>query len=242
MPAAKYDAIYESLRRATENQEYPYQSTLPSEHQLVQLYDCSRNTVRRAIAELGKQGYVQSVHGKGVLVLYRRQEQTQFSIGGIESLKEVAARNGLTLETKVIYFSELVVGKKLAAQTGFPMGSEIYYVQRVRYLDGEALILDHNYFLKSVIRGLSAKLAEDSVYEYMEQTLGETIMTTRRKYTVERQTELDKRYMNLRGYNCLMVVTSQTFNRDGVMFEYTQSRHRPDRFVFYELAQRKKIG
>lgn len=240
MPAAKYDAIYESLRKAIEDQEYPYQSTLPSEHQLVQLYDCSRNTVRRAIAELGEQGYVQSVHGKGVLVLYRKQEQTQFSIGGIESLKEAAARNGQTLRTKVIYFTELVVDEALAAKTGFPEGSEIYYTQRVRYLDGEALILDHNYFLKDVVRGLSAKLAEGSVYEYVEQTLGETIVTTRRRYTVERVTELDRQYMELDGYNCLMVVNNQTFNKDGVMFEYTDSRHRPDRFVFYELAQRRK--
>ena len=240
MPAAKYDVIYESLRKAIEDQEYPYQSTLPSEHQLVQLYDCSRNTVRRAIAELGEQGYVQSVHGKGVLVLYRRQEQTQFSIGGVESMKEAAARNGQTLRTKVIYFTELVVDEALAAKTGFAEGSEIYYTQRVRYLDGEALILDHNYFLKDVVRGLSAKLAEGSVYEYMEQTLGETIVTTRRRYTVERAAELDLRYMDLNGYNCLMVVNNQTFNKDGVMFEYTDSRHRPDRFVFYELAQRRK--
>ena len=72
MPAAKYDAIYRSLREAIEHQEYPYQSTLPSEHQLIQMYDCSRNTVRRAIAQLGEEGYVQSVHGKGVLVLYQK--------------------------------------------------------------------------------------------------------------------------------------------------------------------------
>ena len=240
MPAAKYDAIYRSLRQAIEHEEYPYQSALPSEHQLVQRYDCSRNTVRRAIAELADEGYVQSVHGKGVLVLYQKQEQTQFSIGGIESMKEAAARNGQTLRTRVIYFTELVVDGPLAARTGFSEGSEIYYVRRVRYLNGEALILDHNYFLKDVVRGLSAKLAEDSVYEYMEQTLGETIMTTRRKYTVERETELDGQYMELHGYNCLMVVSNQAFNKDGVMFEYTESRHRPDRFVFYELAQRKK--
>ena len=240
MPAAKYDAIYESLRQAIENQDYPYQSTLPSEHQLIQIYDCSRNTVRRAIAELGEQGYVQSVHGKGVLVLYRRQEQTQFSIGGVESMKEAAARNGQTLRTKVIYFTELVVDGELAAKTGFAEGREIYYTQRVRYLDGEALILDHNYFLKDVVRGLSAKIAEGSVYEYMEHTLGETIVTTRRRYTVERETDLDRQYMDLNGYNCLMVVNNQTFNKNGVMFEYTDSRHRPDRFVFYELAQRRK--
>lgn len=240
MPAAKYDAIYRSLRQAIESRKYPYRSELPSEHQLVQMYECSRNTVRRAIAELAEEGYVQSVHGKGVLVLYQKQEQTQFSIGGIESMKEAAARNGQTLRTKVIYFTELVVDEALAAKTGFPEGSEIYYVQRVRYLDGEALILDHNYFLKDVVRGLSAKIAEGSVYEYMEQTLGETIMTTRRKYTVERETELDQQYMDLHGYNCLMLVSNQAFNKDGVMFEYTESRHRPDRFVFYELAQRKK--
>ena len=240
MPAAKYDAIYESLRKAIENQEYPYQSTLPSEYQLIKLYDCSRNTVRRAIAELGERGYVQSVHGKGVLVLYRKQEQTQFSIGGVESMKEAAARNGQTLRTKVIYFTELVVDEELAAKTGFAEGSEIYYTERVRYLDGEALILDHNYFLKDIARGLSAKIAESSVYEYLEKTLGETIVTTRRRYTVELATELDRQYIDLNGYNCLMVVNNQTFNKDGVMFEYTDSRHRPDRFVFYELAQRKK--
>ena len=54
MPAVKYAAIYQSLRHAIENQEYAYQSTLPSEHQLIQMYDCSRNTVRRAIAELAE--------------------------------------------------------------------------------------------------------------------------------------------------------------------------------------------
>ena len=240
MPAAKYDAIFESLRRAIENQEYPYQSTLPSEHQLTEMYDCSRNTVRRAVAELAEQGYVQSVHGKGVLVLYRKSEQTQFSIGGVESMKEAAARNGQTLRTKVIYFTELVADKELSKRTGFPEGSELYYLQRVRYLDDEALILDHNYFLKEVVRDLSAKIAEGSVYEYMEQTLGETIMTTRRRYTVSKETELDRRYMDLGDYNCLMVVSNQSYNKDGIQFEYTDSRHRPDRFVFYELAQRKR--
>ena len=31
-----------------------------------------------------------------------------------------------------------------------------------------------------------------------------------------------------------------TYNAQGIMFEFTQSRHRPDRFVFYDLAHRGK--
>ena len=74
----------------------------------------------------------------------------------------------------------------------------------------------------------------------MEHTLGEVIMTTRRRYVVEKATKLDKEYLDLRGFNCLAVVDNQTFNKEGVQFEFTQSRHRPDRFVFYQLSHRRK--
>ena len=54
-------------------------------------------------------------------------------------------------------------------------------------------------------------------------------------------TEIDEKYLNLNAgdYNCMAVVSSQTYNSDGIMFEYTQSRHRPDYFRFYDNAVRK---
>jgi len=54
-------------------------------------------------------------------------------------------------------------------------------------------------------------------------------------------TEIDEKYlkMNALDYNCVAVVSSQTFNSSGVLFEYTQSRHRPDYFRFYDNAVRK---
>lgn len=79
----------------------------------------------------------------------------------------------------------------------------------------------------------------DSIYDYIENTLGMQIVTSKRKMTVERVTEIDEKYLELNDYNCLAVVTGQTFNADGVMFEYTQSRHRPDYFCFQDTATRK---
>ena len=98
--------------------------------------------------------------------------------------------------------------------------------------------MDHNYFLKDVAKGLTPEIAEQSIYEYMEQVLGENIVTTKRKVTVERATQIDEKYLKLGDYNCLAVVSSMTYNADGVMFEFTQSRHRPDKFAFYDLAHR----
>ena len=52
MPKAKYAEIYKDLKRKIEAGEYEFQELLPSENHLILTYDCSRNTVRRAISAL----------------------------------------------------------------------------------------------------------------------------------------------------------------------------------------------
>ena len=240
MPKAKYDYIYRDLKEKIETESYSYQDLLPSEHILVQEYGCSRNTVRRALAELAADGYVQPMQGKGVRNIFQPVEQTAFTVGGIESFLESAARNHQKPKTRVLQFAELETNEKISRRTGFSVGTQLYYLQRLRYLDGIPLILDHNYFLKELIPGLTPEIAEHSIYEYLEQTLGFTISTSKRTMTVERVTQVDETYLDMNDYNCMAVISSQTFNADGIQFEYTQSRHRPDHFQFQDVAVRKK--
>ena len=93
MPKAKYEGIYHSIQKRIEAQDYPYQSLLPSENTLIEEYACSRNTVRRALAELVADGYVQTMQGRGVRVIYQPVGKTTFTIGGIETFQETARRN-----------------------------------------------------------------------------------------------------------------------------------------------------
>ena len=242
MPKAKYDYIYRDLKEKIETESYSYQDLLPSEHILVQEYGCSRNTVRRALAELAADGYVQPMQGKGVRNIFQPVEQTAFTVGGIESFLESAARNHQKPKTRVLQFAELETNEKISRRTGFSVGTQLYYLQRLRYLDGIPLILDHNYFLKELIPGLTPEIAEHSIYEYLEQDLGFTISTSKRTMTVEHVTQIDETYLDMNDYNCMAVITSQPFNADGIQFEYTQSRHRPDHFQFQDVATRKKGG
>ena len=238
MPKEKYTSIYKDLKTKIESSEFEFQELLPSENSLIQTYGCSRNTVRRAIQALVADGYVQTQQGKGIRNIFQPATQTSFTIGSIESFQESALKNHQTPKTEVLCFTELTADKKVSSRTGFPIGSELYYLQRLHYLDGKALILNHNYFLQSVAQGLTKKIAEQSIYEYLEQTLHITIVTSKRTMTVEKMTEIDGKYLDLGDYNCLAVVSSQTYNGDGVMFEYTQSRHRPDYFCFRDNATR----
>ncbi|MDO4623149.1 MAG: trehalose operon repressor [Eubacteriales bacterium] len=240
MPAEKFEGIYRDLKEKIENGTYPQGTMLPSEHTMTSIYQCSRNTVRRAVALLINDGYVQSIHGKGVQIIYTPVEQASFTVGGIESFAETAKRNNLTYTTKVILFSEITVDEHVARRTGFPEGVDVYYMQRIRYIDGKPLILDINVFLKEVAVGLTEEIAADSIYRYLEDDLGVQIVTSNRKITAERATQLDSSSLKLGDYDFVAVITGQTYNSAGIMFEWTQSRHHPDYFVFYDSASRKK--
>lgn len=242
MPKAKYDRIYKDLKEKIETEFYGYQQMLPSENSLVKEYGCSRNTVRRAIAELTSDGYVQPMHGKGVRNIFQPIEQTAFTVGGIESFKESAARNRKVPFTRVLQFAEITADIKIERRTGFVRGTPLYYIQRLRSLDGMPLILDHNYFLKELTEGITLEIAESSVYDYLENIKGLTISTSKRTLTVEKVTQVDEKYIDLKDYNCMAVITSQTFDDNGIQFEYTQSRHRPDYFMFQDVATRRKIS
>lgn len=241
MPKAKYAEIYRDLKTKIETGEYEFQELLPSENQLILIYDCSRNTIRRAIGALVTDGYVQTMQGKGVRNIFQPTLQTSFTIGEIESFKESAIRNHQVPKTEVICFTDLIADKKISNRTGFPVGAQLYYLLRLHYLDDKALILNHNYFLKDVVTNLTKEIAEDSIYEYLENVLHISIVTSKRIMTVEKMTEIDEKYLNLDDYNCLAVVSSHTYNSDGIMFEYTQSRHRPDYFRFQDNATRRTV-
>ena len=238
MLAPKYLDIYRELRERIETDIYPKGSTLPSEYQLVEEYGCSRNTIRRAIRGLAEDGYVQSVQGKGVVVLRRAIVQSEFTIGRIESMREAAERNGMTYYTKVISLEDDIIDKEHSKLTGFAPGTHVWIVRRVRYLDGEALILDTNWLDQSIVPEFSPELAEKSLYDYLEKDLGINIVTSLRRFTVDKCRRDDYQHLKLGDYNCVALVSCRTFNNEGVQFEYTESRHRPDRFIFFTQAKR----
>lgn len=239
---ARYDVIYNDILANIENGTYPYRSFLPSESTLTEAFSCSHNTLRRALGLLKEKGYVQPIHGKGVRVIWQpRGQRATFEVGGIESFRETAERNRLSACTRVTDFRHVVADEALSLRTGHPEGAELVTVERVRVLDGQALILDRSYFLASFVPGLTAEIAEGSIYDFLEGELGVVVSTSKRTITVERATHHDAEMLDIEGFDYLAVMTSQTFDSKGNMFEHTESRHRPDTFCFHDTAVRSAV-
>lgn len=239
MPRQKFVEIYRTLKARIEAGQYPVGQLLPSENTLIAEFGCSRNTVRRAIAGLVRDGYVQTRQGRGVSNIFQPIEPSAYTMGTIESFAETSRRTGQVTRTRVVHFDRCRADEALARRTGFAPGTELFYLQRVHTIDGVPRIFNHNYFRADCMPDLTPELAAGSIYRYLEGTLGMSIVTSKRTITVEKATPLDRQYLTLDGYDCLAVLTSQTYNSDGVLFEHTESRHWPGIFRFQDNAVRQ---
>lgn len=238
MAAAKYTQIYLALRTRIQSGAYGFREFLPSENALAQEFDVTRNTVRKALAHLAYQGYVQSMQGRGVQVIYRPRTSSRFFLSGIESFAEACERIGVTPRTVLLSSRRTTVDEELAEASGLPEGSGALALVRLRFLDERPVIVDRSWFLTDVVPSIPDTAATTSVYDYLEGALGVRTFSSSRMVTIEAADELDRRHLDLAGLDCVGVVESLGFDAGGTPFEYTLSHHVPETFGFVSVARR----
>ncbi|MCT6783474.1 GntR family transcriptional regulator [Collinsella aerofaciens] len=119
MARAIFQTIYDNVKQSIDDGTYAYQSYLPSETELTQLFDCSRMTVRRAISMLAADGYVLPQQGKGMRVIRNISDETNRGGGGLETFKEIAASRGFELKTVTMSLSSSSATRRSPRLRGF---------------------------------------------------------------------------------------------------------------------------
>lgn len=237
MEHAKYLQIYSQLLQKIENSEYPSNSYLPSENELMSEYHASRDTIRKALNLLLQNGYIQKQKGKGSIVL--EFDKIDFPISGLTSFKELAPFMGHESTTQVITLKKIAADENLKQKLYMNEG-EVYVVERVRTIENERVIIDIDYLNAQIVPNITEKIAGNSLYEYIENELGLKISFARKEVTVKPVTKQDKELLDLNGFDMVVSIVSYTYLEDATLFQYTESRHRPDKFRFVEFARRTK--
>jgi GntR family trehalose operon transcriptional repressor len=236
MKTSKCTQIYQGILNEISSGRLQHGDRLDSENTLSEHHQASRSTVRKALDLLQERGYVQKIQGKGMFVL--SPDNIEFNLGGIVSFQEVNQMLGRTVQTTVAEFTALRADARLAALLQIETGERVDHIKRVRNIDGENVILDLNDFVSELIPGLDRDIAAASIYHYIEHQLGLKISYAQRVIEAQPCNELDRHYLDLKGTDHVIVVRNRTFLHDGRQFEYTESRHRLDKFLFSDIARR----
>lgn len=233
----KYLTIYHDLVKNIQEDVWPNSSLLPSENELATMYQTSRETIRKALNLLAQNGYIQKVRGKGSVVI--NVHKFSFPVSGIVSYSELVEKLGLssrTLVTNLGYTESKLIRDTLSV----PEGIKIWSVNRIREISGKKIILDKDYFNERYVPLLTERICKQSIYKHIEEELGLIIGFARKEIVVEKATEEDQQWLDLEGFTDVVVIRSHVYLDDTSLFQYTESRHRPDKFSFVDFARRVK--
>ena len=234
---AKYSVLYNKIQKDIEDGRLKPGEQLPSEKELMDEYDLSRDTVRKSLSLLVTNNYIRKIKGKGSFVL--EMNKFDFPVAGLISFKEMAAKTGMTS------YSTAVIRLQLQKSATFPTKAldaqeirSIWEVIRVRTINGRRVILDKDYFYQDVVPELTEEISSNSIYEYLEQNLGLKIGFAQKEIVMEKATAEDRLLLDLHDYDMVAVVNTLVYLVNGKLFQFTQSRHCPDKFKFIDVARR----
>jgi DNA-binding GntR family transcriptional regulator len=174
----QYQKLKESLKKKIINGTYPPGSILPSEHELRAHHELARFTVRQALDELVKEGFIAKHKGKGSIVMERKRKALGlFSIKGFSavvgeqqegSVNTVFLRKPYKYKLRNDFFFALTDAEKKK--------SAVCY-ERLRSVNNSPVMLEYTYVPDDIPVLLPKDFIHNSLFETLHANYGLDIIT-----------------------------------------------------------------
>jgi len=159
-----YRQLMQRIRADIASGVYPVQSRIPSEAELGETYQVSRVTVRKALAELTREGLLRRMQGKGTYVCMPRLKT---NLREVTSFHEACLMMGCTPGTRVIS-SAMVTADDTTKEALALTGNEAVEIVRLRLADQSPVMLETNRFSSKYASLLTEKL-NGSLYHLLSK-------------------------------------------------------------------------
>ena len=220
--STKYQKILDDLERDIINGKYNEIKKLPKEEELINMYDVSRTTVRKAISILVNKGYVYQVQGSGIF-LRDAALKGYLSLENLRGLRRDYPDK--KIESKVIQLKLIEAPDFVSEKMKIEIGKPVYFLERLRIVDNESFAIEYTYFNKKVIPYLNEDIAKKSIYSYIIDDLGMTIGFAERVIYADKLNKDDAKALELNENDPALIIDSVEFIGTGEVFAVSKTIH-----------------
>lgn len=143
-------------------------TAIPSERQLSADLGVSRLTLRAALDELAREGYLVRRRGSGT---YVRQPKISQQLT-MTSFSEDMRRRGMVPGSRTLSLTRQLAGARLGRFLQVSPGAEIVVVKRLRLADGVTMAIETLHIPAAVVPGVAPGDLEGSFYELLRSRYG----------------------------------------------------------------------
>lgn len=230
-----YHQLEEHIKQQIENEILKSGDLIPSEREFSEKNNISRMTVRQAITNLVKDGYLIRQRGKGTFVAGRKIEQ---KLHGLTSFTEDMLARGMTPSTKLLSFKVESPTKKIAEQLCINMDTKVYKIERIRLGDNTPMAFEISYIATSLVGELTEDIINHSLYKYVENQLKLPIKEATQFIEASIARKVDSQIFGIKEGTPVLLMRRYTTLENGQPFEIVKSIYRGDRYKFISKISR----
>ncbi len=132
-----YLQLCEIIKRKIEAKEWGLGSKIPTEDELCKMYEVSRATVRAAVLELVREGYLFRQQGKGTFV----KQVVSDKLVMLTSFRELMLEPGVEFSTEVRFQTTMMPIGTIGNLLSISPDKHIIYIKRITVVDGKPVII-----------------------------------------------------------------------------------------------------
>jgi GntR family transcriptional regulator len=209
-------------------------NAIPSERQLSADLGVSRLTVRAALDDLAREGYLIRRRGSGTYVQQPKiaQELT------MTSFSEDMRRRGMVPGSRTLSLTRELAGARLGRLLHVSPSEEILVIKRLRLADGETMAIETLHLPAALVPGLEPQDLAGSFYELLRERYGVVVAAGTQAIEPTVTNEEESKALGVPLHSPAFLFERTSRDEAGQTIEFVQSVYRGDRYrIVTELGR-----
>ena len=214
---------------------------IPAERQLAIDLGVSRLTLRAALDDLVRDGYLDRRHGSGTYVTEPKIAQPLT----LTSFSEDMRRRGMTPGSRTLELTSTLAGARLAHRMGVSPEARLFRVKRLRLADSTPMAMEILHVPEALVPGLTrADFEGRSFYELLRERYGITVASGTQSIEPTVTSEEESEVLGVPLHTPAFLFERTTVSESGRIVEFVRSIYRGDRYrlVADLVPQRSRNG
>jgi GntR family transcriptional regulator len=227
-----YNLIEENFHELIGSDQLKTGEAIPSEWELSELYSVSRLTVRHALGNLVRQGWLNRRQGVGTFVA--KPPLTRITPSRLSFTEQMRAI-GRVPSSRQFYIRVIPASLEVAGHLKLAEGDPVIEIRRLRLVDDEPIMVETTCLSQARFPGINnlSDFSNTSLYEYLSSHYQIIVAATDQTLTPVLLSEREARDLETRPRTPAIFSEIEAFNSEGDPIEYSRSVTPGDKSKFY---------
>lgn len=226
----RYQWLVNQLRAEIVQGDYQAGDLLPTEHQLMETYGLSNTTVRRALSELRREGWIYRQAGKGTFVRHNQIQENLLNLTSFaEEMRKMHVEPGFRLLDSGPRQPSAEVSQKLHLKKNEP----VFLIRRLQLAKDTVIAVAVGYWQPEIgLRLAEFDLNSAPLYEILENNLNIRLFEAEETISARLADGQIGAELGVEVDSPLLVRSRISYNADRQPVEFTETYYRADRYVY----------